>query len=247
MVNKYFTVEVKPTIAASKQHAGGFTAGLVMWDWLAVQVPKGSSNLIGASLLTRPKGDAGPTANNFPMDLIFSKTNTVSLGTAGAALNNRPTNDLLGLIEFAAGNFGASSMPSTNIATTGWGSSIGAPPIVITPDPTTGDNVGYDTIYVAGVSRHANWDFQSILVVSDADIASAAHTSIVTAGSSMDNREHFIAGDVIHAQDDAVVGTLASVAESGITLTSELGTSVLTNGDTLYNINPIRAILYFEK
>ena len=63
----------------------------------------------------------------------------------------------------------------------------------------------------------------------------------------MDNREHFIAGDVIHAQDDAVVGTLASVAESGITLTSELGTSVLTNGDTLYNINPIRAILYFEK
>ena len=251
----YFTVEVKPTIAASIQHAAKFSAGLVMWDWLAVQVPKGSSKLVGASLLTRPKGDAGPTANNFPMDLIFSKTNTVSLGTAGAALNNRPTNDLLGLIEFAAGNFGASSMPSTNIATTGWGSSVGAPPIVITPDPTTGDNVGYDTIYVAGVSRHADWDFISLNANTEDLAAEHADSKVITMdGTGMDVREHFVAGDVIHIGTsvgspaaDSVIGTVAS-ADSATQITLEaVSQTALVDGDIFYNIHPIRAILYFEK
>jgi len=251
----YFTVEVKPTIAASIQHAAKFSAGLVMWDWLAVQVPKGSSKLVGASLLTRPKGDAGPTANNFPMDLVFSKTNTVSIGTAGAALNKRPTNDLLGLVEFAAGNFGASSMPSTSIATTGWGSSVGAPPIVITPDPTTGDNVGYDTIYVAGVSRHADWDFISINAIAEAGAGDAASTQVITMdGTGMDVREHFVDGDVVHIGTsagtpaaDSLIGTIAT-ADSATQITLDaVSPTALVDGDILYNISPIRAILYFEK
>tara|TARA_A100001201_G_scaffold1835_1_gene4689 strand:+ start:71 stop:811 length:741 start_codon:yes stop_codon:yes gene_type:complete len=246
MINKYLTVEVKPTVTASLQHTAAFSDGDVLFDWTAVQVPKGSSALIGATLMVRPKGDAGPTANNFEMDLVFSKTNTVSLGTINSALDNRPSNDFLGLLEFAAGNYGSTAMPSTVIATTGWGSSVGAPPMVLTPDPTTGDNVGFDTLYVGGIARGA-FDFRSINAVNESDFAAGAQTVITMDGTSMDVREHFVAGDVLHAQDDAVLGTVASAdSATQITLTAA-NTDAIDEDDIIYNINPIRAILYLEK
>ena len=42
-MGKYFTVEVKPTVTASKQHLGGFTAGDVLFDWTEFEIPKGLS------------------------------------------------------------------------------------------------------------------------------------------------------------------------------------------------------------
>jgi len=254
MVNKYFTVEVKPTIPASLQHTSAFADGDVLFDWTAVQVPKGSSALMGATLMVRPKGDAGPTANNFPMDLIFSKTNTVSLGTVNSALDNRPSNDFLGLLEFAAGNYGSTSMPSTVVATTGWGSSVGAPPMVLTPDPTTGNNVGYDILYVGGIARGA-FDFISINANTEDLAAEHANSQVITMdGSGMDVREHFVAGDVIHIGTsvgspaaDSVIGTVAS-ADSATQITLEaVSQTALVDGDIFYNIHPVRAILYFEK
>ena len=49
-------------------------------------------------MLVRPKGDAGPTVNTFSVEVLFSKTNTVSLGTVNAAVDHRPSNDLLELL-----------------------------------------------------------------------------------------------------------------------------------------------------
>ena len=244
---KYFTVDVKPTIAASKQHVAAFTAGDVLFDWTEVQIPKGTSRVIGAALLARPKGNAAVTSNAFGCFLAFSKTNTQTLGVINSTPATVPSNDLLGHLEIEdTTSYVHANLKSTNVAMAGRSSNTSTQANVLVTPSQTGDNVGYDKFYVGGVASGA-FDFTSILVVSDADIASAAHTSIVTAGSSMNNTRHFIAGDVIHAQDDAVVGTLASVAESGITLTSELATSILTNGDTLYSINPIRIILFFEQ
>ena len=244
----YFTVEVKPLIPASKQDTAVFTAGDLLFDWVGFEIPRGGAKLVGVTALVRPKGDAGPTPNNFDFDLIFGKVGT-TLGTANAvAFVGAPTNDIIGSVNIAQSNFiGPNSAVSTSCTSV---ASVSDLSIVISPDDTalnTGTNVGYDKFYVAGVSNNSNIDFRSILVVSDADIASAAHTTINTGGTGMANTEHFVAGDVIHAQDDAVVGTLASVASSTITLTSELGTSILTNGDTLYNINPIKLLLHFEK
>jgi len=247
MASKYFTVEVKPTIAASAQHEAAFGSGDVLFDWTSFQVPRGANRLINVTALVRPKGDAGPTGNPFPFQLVFSKSNTQSLGTVNGGTANRPSNDLLGMVEFAAADYMSAAVDSTQVADLAHGGAHPVGPLILQGDITTGDNVGYDTLHLGAICSNTSMNFTSILVVSDADIASAAHTTIVTAGTSMDNREHFIAGDVIHAQDDAVVGTLASVAQSAITLTSELGTSVLTNGDTLYNIHPIRLILQFER
>ena len=81
---------------------------------------------------------------------------------------------------------------------------------MLTGDPNSGDNVGFDTIYVAIVANGSP-DFTSINAVNEANFGAGTQTVITMDGTSMDVREHFVAGDVLHAQDDAVLGTVASV------------------------------------
>ena len=40
MKDRYFSVEVKPTLPASKQHAAAFTAGDVLFDYTEFEIPK---------------------------------------------------------------------------------------------------------------------------------------------------------------------------------------------------------------
>jgi len=252
MINKFFTVEKRLTIAASKQHAA-FAAGDVMVDWTALQIPKGASKLLCATALIRPKGDANPTDNNFAFCLVFSKTNTVSLGTANDPVAHGPSNDFIGALDFDTANYGVTSLQSTAIAHLGHDSANPTTPLIVQGDPTTGDNVGFDTIYV-GMIANGSFDFTSINVINDADINSTEVTDVVMAGSSMDVREHFAVGDVLHAQDDVLLGTVKSITDAAtgpITLTSATSgagdATTVANGDTIYNINPIKIILGFEK
>ena len=136
--SKFFTVDVKPTIPASIQHLGAFSAGNVLFDWTAVQIPKGSALLRSVTALVRPKGDATPTANRFSFDLLFSSTDTVSLGTLHAAANHVPSNDFLGRIEFENANYSHAALQSTAVATSGKGSNSGMDlgPLVLTPKMT---------------------------------------------------------------------------------------------------------------
>jgi hypothetical protein len=254
MASKYFTVEVSPTVAASKQHGGAMASGVLIADWTAFQVPRGSNMLRSVTLLVRPKGDSGPTVNNHPFGIAFSKTNTVSLGTVGSSIQNRPSNDFLGTIEIDGTNFSTGTLQSTAVATVGGDSANACPPLILEGNITTGDNVGFDTIYVAIFSQSADNTFQSINVINDTDINSTQVTDVVMAGSSMDVREHFAVGDVLHAQDDTLLGTVKSIggaATGPITLTSATSgagdSTTVTNGDTIYNINPIRLILGFER
>jgi len=247
MINKYFTVEKLLTVAASKQNAGGIGSGIVMVDWTAIEVPKGASKLTSATVLIRPKGDASPTKNHFGLDIVFSKTNTVSLGTT--AIAHRPNNDLLGVIEVDENNFASSHFQSTGIAMVGGDNNNACPPMVLQGDATTGSNVGYDTLYVGIVSKGSN-TFESINTVAEASFGAGTQTVITmddgSGGTTMDCREHFAVGDILHAQDDAVLGTVASVAPHAITLTAA-NTEAIAENDVIYNINPIKIILGFEK
>jgi hypothetical protein len=200
-------------------------------------------------MLVRPKGDATPTDNDFAANIVFSKTNTQSLGTVNAAVDHRPFPDVLGFIKIATGNYVTNVFNSTAIATTGSnGDDEGAGiPLVLTGDPTTGDNVGFDTIYVGIITLGSIPDFQSINAVNESNFAAGAQTVITMDGSSMDVREHFAAGDVLHAQDDAVLGTVASVdSATQITLTAA-NTDAIDEDDIIYNLHPITLVLGLEK
>ena len=113
-MGKYFTSTCKPTIAASKQHAGAFSAGHVLFDWTELEVPKGTSCIRSVTMLTRPKGDAGPTANQFTLSLLYSTSDTTSLGTVRAAPDKVPNDDIIGVTEFSSNNYARSSVISTS-------------------------------------------------------------------------------------------------------------------------------------
>jgi hypothetical protein len=245
MINKFFTVEKRLTIAASKQHTA-FSSGDVMVDWTALQIPKGASKLVNATALIRPKGDATPTDNNFAFSLLFSKTNTVSLGTVNSATDHRPSNDFIGVVEFDTSNYAVTTLQSTAVAGVGNDAENSTPPLVLQGNPTTGDNVGFDTIYV-GMLAQGDFDFTSINAVNEADFGAGTQTVITMDGTGMDVREHFTAGDILHAQDDAILGTVASVdSATQITLTAA-NTDAIAEDDIIYNINPVKIILGFEK
>ncbi len=252
---KYFTVDVKPTIAASKQHVAAFTAGDVLFDWTEVQVPKGTSRVIGAALLARPKGNAAVTSNAFGCFLVFSKTDTQTLGVLNSTPATVPSNDLLGHLEIEdTTSYVHANMKSTNVAMAGRASNTSTQANVLITPSQTGDNVGYDKFYVGGIANGA-FDFISINAIAEDTAAEAAGSQVITMdGSSMDVRKHFIAGDVVHIGTtvgapaaDSLIGTIAS-ADSATQITLDaVSPTLLVDGDILYNINPIRIILFFEQ
>jgi|TARA_R110002167_G_scaffold7711_1_gene36248 hypothetical protein len=239
-MSKYFTVEVKPTITASKQHIGAFSGGDVLFDWTEFEVPKGSARLVGATILVRPQGNAAPTVNNKVMNLVISKSNTQTLGVINSPATNRPSNDLIGNIAFATTDFANAHMASTAVASSP--TTISAP-IVLTADQNVTSTQGYDKFYIGGLSDAQ--DFSTINRINgDPD---GMGTALVIDGTSMNALEHFLPGDVFHAHDDAVIGTAAVVANGTITLTEAIAASVLADDDFVYNIHPIRIILQFEQ
>ena len=247
-MGKFYTVEVKPTIAASKQHAA-FASGDLLFDWTEFEVPKGTVRLINTTIMVRPKGDASPTANSFPGQLIFSKTNTQTLGTLNASPDNRPSNDFLGQMQWPDQG-SVDSLNSTWVITApaGGDTDRGGNGIIMTPTEK-GTNVGYSKMYLGGFAA-GNFDFTTIIRLNDASgnmDVSVAGTTIATDGSSMDIREHFIANDVLHAHDDVLIGTVASVTDAtDLELTSNFTAGALADDDFVYNIHPIRVILQFE-
>ena len=253
MKDRYFSVEVKPTIPASKQNAAAFTAGDVLFDWVEFEIPKGTSRLIGATMITRPKGNATPTGNKFGAFLIFSKTNTTGYGTVNSAQSNIPNNDYLGLLEIET-TTSFSLGAGTAVGRTGRSSNTSSQANVLLTGSQTGSNVGYDKLYMAGQANGA-FDFTSINAIAEDTDAEHADSKVITMdGTSMDVRHHFIAGDVVHIGTsagtpaaDSLIGTVAS-ADSATQITLEdVSPTALVDGDILYNIHPIRIILHFEK
>ena len=252
-MGKYLhSIELQPIIPASIQHAGAFATNSVLFDWQAIQVPKGSNALISAVAMIRPKGDTTPAPNHVKFDLVFSKTNTVSLGTQRAQPDHRPSNDFIGHATFEASHYLLAGVSATSVATLGVNEA--RHPLILTGDVNTGDNVGYDTIYVGGIAGEST-DFQSINAIAEAGAADAASTQVITMdGSSMDVREHFATGDTVHIGTtvgtpaaDSLIGTIAS-ADSATQVTLEaVSPTALVDGDILYNINPIKIILSLER
>tara|TARA_R100001129_G_scaffold48240_1_gene33041 strand:+ start:41 stop:811 length:771 start_codon:yes stop_codon:yes gene_type:complete len=252
---KYFNVTVTPTITASKQHAGAFTAQDVLFDWTSFEIPRGGARLINATLITRPKANATPTKNDFGAFMVFSSSDSTSLGTINSSADSRPNNNLIGMCEFETTNSYINAYPSSNLASTGRASNnANQHPSVIfqtTAAQTTRHGVGFDKYYIAGLCNGA-WDYRSSFQIADADIdTSSPGTTLVTddgsGGGTTDLREVFLPGDVLHAHDDAVIGTIDTITNATtLELTSAIETSVLEDDDYVYNINPLRIILSFE-
>tara|TARA_R110002072_G_scaffold17_1_gene118 strand:- start:11 stop:766 length:756 start_codon:yes stop_codon:yes gene_type:complete len=251
MKDRYFSVEVKPTIPASKQNSAAFAAGDVLFDWVEFEIPKGTSRLIGATMITRPKGNATPTGNKFGSFLVFSKTNTVSYGTVNSAPTKTPSNDYLGFLELEdTTSFTLGS--GTNIGMSGRASNTSSQANLLLTGSQTGTNVGYDKLYMAA-QANGLFDFRSVIAIAEDTDADDAASQVITTDGSVDESQILAVGDVLHIGTtvgtpaaDSLIGTVAAVADNLVTLEAVSPTD-LVDGDILYNINPIRVILHFEK
>ena len=240
MQSKYYTTTVLPTITPFLQHTA-FSDGDILFDWTAFEIPRGSAKLLGATIKIRAKGDAGQTVQPAGVDLLFAKgpvpdATPTTLGTAGAEVTNFASTDIVGAMPFGAADaFGIRTL---------YQSTVSSSELVLEPNGNSGANVGVDKFYVAGLAA-GSLNFTSALTVNETGFGAAAQTVITTA--DLDPRLNLVTGDVIHAQDDAVLGTILTV-DSGtqITLTAA-NTAAIEDDDVLYNINPIEIILHFQK
>ena len=235
------SIKVKPYIQASKQHTAAFSADDVLFDWTEFTVPQHPGRLIGCTCFIR--GTNGVRQEQ-PFDLYFSESNDFSLGTVNGAVAMQPNNDLLGSIAVLANQYtdGLSTMEIANVPTTARLTMTGSRD----PDdfpPRGAIKTGHKVIFIAGIAQ-GGLDFRSTVKTTGAHTAGASNDITVDTTSALLN---FAPGDVIHAHDDAVVGTVGSIpdATSVILASGATNTGALANNDDLYNINPITIVLTF--
>ena len=260
MVSKYFQVEVKPTIPATTSGLHlVYVSGEVLFDWTSFEVPRGGGRLIGATVEIRPKGDAGSTPNIFPLDLLFAKSKTLTTAAGVVTQNTAPstlgaeganavaptdislqTDTYIGKMAIVAGDY--SSTDSLAVA------SAAAPAgLLLYGQPETVSNVGVDTLYVGGIAKDA-FSFISSTEIDNGDLNGPTMTV-----SGTDPRLFIAPGDTIAACDatgtsvQIAMGEVATMAADSIVLTEAFATGDVADADIIYNVNPIKIMLNFEK
>jgi hypothetical protein len=229
--------KVSPTMPASIQ-AAAYADTEILFDWHKIEGFKGGS-IDSLKVIVRGTNGAGQTMVG--IDLFFATSHIptpsdgtnvsidvapVTLGTTGAAVDTPGWfNNLVGYVPVAAGDFNDGDLIYLNMANV----SLAGKEI-----PVSGD------LYVAAVAKGA-LDFRQTIQVNEPDFAASTQTVI-----TLDTRvatPNWAPGDVIHAVDDAVLGTIKTVdSDTQITLT-KANVDAIADDDVLYNISPIQLIL----
>jgi len=264
MKSKFFNVNLTPdlingvvgTMIQSDKTDLPFSARDILFDWQAVDVPRGANMLRSVSAYVM--GEDGGLAANQAIYLIFAKTiNNVApttLGVVNAAVTagwDLPLHYIGAMKLSGAGGEGAISGPTFgNIMVSTMGMDDGAQagwglPMVLDLEPTSGTNVGYDKLYVAGIAGGA-FDFSTGVLANYTSGAPSVDTTTSITVDTVDARKCFQVGDVIYVHDvNTALGTVKSVAENTITLEANNAAAV-ANNDEIVNANPIKIRLGFE-
>tara|TARA_R110000824_G_scaffold6689_1_gene30847 strand:- start:376 stop:1167 length:792 start_codon:yes stop_codon:yes gene_type:complete len=263
MVNKYFTVTVKPDIVngdiSNIQQADtndlDVGASDIIFNWTAVDMPKGSSKLVSVSAMVNAENGVLASGSLTNYELIFAKSvNGVAprpLGVVNAVqttgFNVAP--HYVGCYQLSS-TAGKGTIQLSRFYVMYLNASAqlyGGTPLVIDLDPQSGTNVGYDKLYVAGYQTSARHYSTGVIV--DGAITSDTETTITVDG--IDANKMFEVGDTVYLHDvDTALGTIKSIATDGLSITLNAaiaGGTNLDDDDELVNANPIKLILGFEK
>tara|TARA_R110002020_G_scaffold6737_4_gene28672 strand:- start:1016 stop:1756 length:741 start_codon:yes stop_codon:yes gene_type:complete len=245
-MGNFFTVEVKPTIAASKQALAAFADGDLLFDWAAFDIPKGANRLLNVSVISRGPDGSG---QSHAMNLYFAKTLNSganapgSLGTIHATANGTGyQNHLIGACTLEETDQVTGSDILTVHGIAGHGARMAGPNLVLQGEPDSGTNVGYDKLYVGGISLDGTPSFAST-VQCDGIQATSQSGLLVKTTSALTTLDK---GDVLHDEDDRLLGTVKSITDAeNIVMTANLANATVNNKD-VYCLNPIRLLLQFE-
>jgi hypothetical protein len=237
---RHFT-KVMPVMPASIQ-AAAYADTEILFDWHKVEGFKGSAITGIQAIIRGTDGADQPAATTVGMDLLFATSHIstmadgtnvsvdvapTTLGTTGAAVDTPGWfNNLIGYVPIVAADMSDIDLIYLNMASKS-GITI----------PVSGD------LYVAAISKGA-FDFTTTATVNETSFAAGAQTVITIADK--DATLVFAPGDVIHAVDDAVLGTIKTVdSATQITLT-KANVDAIADNDVLYNVHPIQLMLSSE-
>ena len=255
---------MSPFIKASHQAAGtaAYVGGDVLFDWSSFQVPRGACKLVGVTLVMRG-ADAAKAANLRDVDLYFAKsisgTAPATLGNANATVSAAPivSNHIIGMSQVGLGEYGNDAIDYFNVAQTGLGGGAGAdtnasqPAVILQGELDSGDNVGYDTLYVGGAVS-GTYSFGTTVLARGGEAAEVTTVETDKGGDDDPNADLiFAVGDTLHSATDDVLGKLTSIAAFGSSK-QDLGfsagtTDIIADNEEIFNVYPIRIILSFEK
>jgi len=247
--SKYFAVTVKPIIAASTQANGAYSQADILFDWHSFDIPKGAAKLVGVTALIRQTDGTG--ANLLPFHLYYAKSidgaAPNSLGTVHATANGKGYyNNIIGKNNIETKDFADDYLDfGVHVATlAAGGADSDKPSIVLQGEPETGTNVGYDRLYVAGLCGTSGvFDFASTVQCDGIQDTSQAVLTVKTTSAET----NFAVGDILHDEDDRLMGTVKSVdSATQMTMTANLENDTVNNKD-IYCTSPITLILSFEK
>ena len=264
-MGKYFNVDVIPDCIAGDVSENNGTndvgASDIIFNWTAVDVPKGGSAIVSISAVVNAEDGAYGSGSLTDYEFMFAKSvdgvAPPSLGainavqTAGGAMRHHVIGSarLESTAAFATLSKAAFHIVYTNSShATGNSTASGTnTPIVMDLEPDSGTNVGYDKLYVAGFQVGARNYGTGVLADGAVDASSAQSTSITV--KTVDATKLFSVGDQVYVMDldTPIPGTLTAVTATTLTF-SEANTTVdIADGDELLNANPIRIKLGFEK
>ena len=268
MLGKYITREIKPEIGPNIGYLAAFTANDLLFDWTSFTLPQGGNRLIGITAVIRSNDGADQTC---AMDLFFAKqainmgdiadgTAPVSMGTQHADPTINPANpywdQIVGHAKLTADNFSTAGAIESGmtVGTTGYHASTGATAGLTAESPLifgdygTASSDGMYTFYV-GATAIGTPNF-------DSNLAFASGTGNDLTCDGTDAQKVLAPGDRIKAydasEDDGTIidiGTVGTVPDATSVLLKGATTSAatLTDGDLIFNINPIKLILTFER
>ena len=247
---RFFNKIVTPLVKASAQSVP-FTKNDIVFDWHAFDIPRGGAKLIGVSTVVRANdlrdivsfpgylfakddGVNGPrslgtpnsiiTAGHLSHHLILGNVNTTTVQLNGSDVEtnvNTPSTINIG----GAINVFYNSTP----AETG---------IVFDSEPRSGRDVGVDRYYIAGVSQKDNMLLRSAVTLDD-DVTIATNNGTITTLDGDAPNTVFQQGDLIHVQDDIILGEIDTLDADNITFRFDGGTSnnqAVLNGTATYTI-----------
>ena len=248
--SKYFTKIVKPTIAANLAHAdAALTANDVVFDWTEFSLPRANCRLVGVTVIAPPT-NAG-ASQDFPLDLLFASATRgnggiaagsapQSIGTISSAASPTASpyyNDLVGAVKIDATDFTDTEPRSIGVTGVVQG---GMNPVLFTPYGASATRYAF---YVAATTPGTP-SLQSGIDIAESNAGAGTQSTITVDGATALT---LAPGDVIHCQDNAVLGTVSSITNATtIVLTAE-NTDAFEEDDLIYNINPIKLILTFEQ
>ena len=229
MEQGYTYIDVKPLIPASEQEDGIFVQDDVLFDWTEVRIPAGVGRLVGLSVLMR---GANGASRRPAFDVYFSKSDTFSLGNPNDAVDMQPNNDLLGAVSITGSQYmiGLNHMEVANMTAT-----------KRVTMPSIEETRSNHRLYIAGVAQ-GNVNFSTNVETTALEDVSALAAATVGASSALDDGsggsslclDKFGPGDIIHAQDDVILGEIASLTATTITFRHDGAIQESNGGLTLY-------------